>query len=367
MNCQEVQAQLSDYVDLSLKDAQVALVHEHLAICSPCREEAELLGETIREVAALPVVETPLGFTQRVMSHVREIDAQPTFWQRFFIGKIPARATALVAVGIFAVYLLQTEEPHRQSAPAPESTTTGSLKQESTPPKTVDAGAPSAPASSPVERSPAQLEARITTSEQARSVQPLERRRRAEDPAPPTLGNAPLAASTVEPTVRATPIISGTTIVTSAPAQPGNAPAAVSVSSEPDIMAHRSTGPIIEPFADLELVLRRHAAQPAGDGTGAMRKTESNQGVAERQTPPRPIDRLMAAIPDRTRPQTIWINVPENQYEDFKKELNALGIIESEIRVPLLRDQATNDGHIRVKLTALPAAEAAPSNSATGR
>jgi hypothetical protein len=75
----------------------------------------------------------------------------------------------------------------------------------------------------------------------------------------------------------------------------------------------------------------------------------------------------MAAIPDHSRPQTIWVNVPEAQYEEFRNELYKLGIIESENRVPLLREQPTGDGQIRVKLTALPAAESATSNPATGR
>jgi hypothetical protein len=76
----------------------------------------------------------------------------------------------------------------------------------------------------------------------------------------------------------------------------------------------------------------------------------------------------MAAIPDHSRPQTIWIKVPENQYEEFKRELHSLGTIESEARVPLLRDQgASHDGHVRVKLTALPAGETAPANPADGR
>jgi hypothetical protein len=76
----------------------------------------------------------------------------------------------------------------------------------------------------------------------------------------------------------------------------------------------------------------------------------------------------MAAIPDHARPQTIWINVPENQYEDFKKELFYLGIIESEYRVPMLREQTAiqSDGQVRVKLTALPAVETvAPSPPAS--
>jgi hypothetical protein len=104
----------------------------------------------------------------------------------------------------------------------------------------------------------------------------------------------------------------------------------------------------IEPFADLEIVLRRH-----------LTPAESPFREAVHNAPLRPIERLMAAIPDITRPQTIWVNVPENQFEDFKRELFQLGIIESESRIPVLREQVT-DGRIRVKLTALPATEAAP-------
>jgi len=86
---------------------------------------------------------------------------------------------------------------------------------------------------------------------------------------------------------------------------------------------------------------------------------ESTRTSADHPSTARAIDRLMAAIPDRTRPQTIWITVPKDQYEQFKKELQTLGTMESETRVPLLRDQAASqaDGHIRVKLTALPAVD----------
>jgi hypothetical protein len=85
---------------------------------------------------------------------------------------------------------------------------------------------------------------------------------------------------------------------------------------------------------------------------------------AEHPSTARAIDRLMAAIPDHTRPQTIWITVPKDQYEQFKKELQTLGNMESETRVPMLRDQSASqaDGHIRVKLTALPAADKPAAN-----
>ena len=100
------------------------------------------------------------------------------------------------------------------------------------------------------------------------------------------------------------------------------------------------------------------------ESAGVPRKAEVDRTAA-----PRPIERLMAAIPDHTRPQTIWINVPQNQYEQFKNELYMLGIIESEIRVPMLREPTAGhaDGQVRVKLTALPAGEAAPQNPPTDR
>jgi hypothetical protein len=130
-----------------------------------------------------------------------------------------------------------------------------------------------------------------------------------------------------------------------------------------DIPALRPSPPAIEPFADLELVLRRHTAPANIDSSGPVHKADLGQAGA------RPIERLMAAIPDHTRPQTIWINVPENQYEYFKNELYIIGSIESESRVPMLREQPIGhaDGQIRVKLTALPAAETATPNPPTGR
>ena len=56
MNCDEIQAQLSEYLDRSLGAAPMALVEEHLAACPSCREETELLSETISQVAVLPTV-----------------------------------------------------------------------------------------------------------------------------------------------------------------------------------------------------------------------------------------------------------------------------------------------------------------------
>ena len=381
MNCQEVQAQLPDYADLSLSAAQLVLVAEHFAACAPCREEAELLNESIRQVAALPALETPLGFTQRVMSHVREIETQPSFWQRFLIplsGKIPLQATALVIVGFVGIYLLQKEEPQLRLPPATETTIADdALQQDSAPAPKGDYNAPEkapiAQTESPLARSATQT---AVPAQRAQSGATQERRRPAENPANSATGNLPRhsfsASPTVEPTVRATPVISGTPVFSGGALQPGSSAPTLPFPADAESVSSRAAPPAIEPFADFEVIVRRHTTPPTerrGDAAAVLRKAEISQNVADRPVAPRPIDRLMAAIPDHTRPQTIWINVLENQYEEFKKELQALGIIESETRVPLLRDHAAGraDGHLRVKLTALPAGETATPNAATDR
>ena len=117
MNCEEVQTQLPDYLERSLGLKASALIDEHLADCARCRQETELLGECMRQVSALPILEPPPGFVQRVMIRVREEEAQPGIWQRLtqpLRVKIPIQATALVMVGILGIYLLQKEEPHKE-------------------------------------------------------------------------------------------------------------------------------------------------------------------------------------------------------------------------------------------------------------
>jgi hypothetical protein len=375
MNCQEVQGQLSDYADLSLSSAQLVLVQEHLAACPPCREEAELLEETIREVASLPLLDTPLGFAQRVMSHVREMESKPSFWQRLLLplsGKIPAPAIALVVVGFLGIYLLQKEEPQLTSV---QTTNAGAVRDESAQSPAATFSSPEITPIRPTETPLAKYETPSASfNQRIRPDLPKESKSRVETSSIPPADGAPAislpASPSNEPALRTTPIVSGSPVSSPSPSRSGNG-SSFSPAMEPDAVALRAAPAAIEPFADLELVLRRHITSPAeirGDVAGTW-NAEARQASIERPASPRPIDRLMAAIPDRTRPQTIWINVPENQYEEFKRELHALGMIESEARVPLLRDQGVShsDGQIRVKLTALPAGETATPNSAGGR
>lgn len=382
MNCEEIQAQLSDYLDRSLGAAPMALVDEHLAACPPCREETELLSETIRQVVALPLVEPPLGFTQRVMAHVREIEQQPGLWQRVFLPlrqKLPVQATALVLLGILGAYLLQKEETHKQLTAIQPPQVTDGIKQDSAPARQALPAPPTTSTSKTIAspKRSADESTKQPASSRAPHLDSVARRERAQiagssaakstDSLPPAT-----AVAAPEPGDRPAPMISGTAVANHISSQGGGGSLTLAFPFESDPQtAFRSAPSAIVPFADYELVVRRHGRPPAesrGDVTAAMRKAEIGQAT-ERPLTPRAIDRLMAAIPDHARPQTIWVTVPKNLYEQFKKELHALGTIESETQVPLLRDQtaAQTDGQIRVRLTAMPGAESSTPNPPTSR
>ena len=112
MNCEEIQNRLSEYLDRSLDTISAKNIEVHLACCPLCRAEVAALSNCIRQIAALPAVEPPLGFAQRVMAHVREIEAKPTVWQRLFFPpkiKIPVHASAVIVVAGLAILLSQKQ------------------------------------------------------------------------------------------------------------------------------------------------------------------------------------------------------------------------------------------------------------------
>jgi hypothetical protein len=277
MNCQDVQGQLSEYVDLSLSASQLALIEEHFVACSDCREEAELLAESVRQVSSLPLLDTPLGFTQRVMSHVGEADLQLGFWQKFLLplsGKMPVPALALVIVSVLGIYLVQKEPPQQHFASAPA--TPSPVEQESTP---APAGtlmqaedsvvthsklAPTEKRSVPPARSVLEpgLPQKNTDKSEVPSAAPR------VDAIPPASSAAP---TTTEPSFKPTPVVSGNQ-------NSGSTPFPKPEADVPPVFRF----PTLEPFADLELILRRHVNVPADMG-GAGIKREAGQ------TPLRPI------------------------------------------------------------------------------
>ena len=118
MNCEEAKAHFVDYLDKSLDSATTTRVATHLISCAPCGAEASEIADCMHQVAALPAIDPPLGFAQRVMAHVREIETQPTLWNRLFLSwgkKLPLQAAALVMIGVLGVLLYRQDDPLKRS------------------------------------------------------------------------------------------------------------------------------------------------------------------------------------------------------------------------------------------------------------
>ena len=67
MTCPEVQLLLSEYIEKSLDTIRLKAVESHLLACSGCRAETEGLMDCVRQISDLPLLDPPMGFTQRVM------------------------------------------------------------------------------------------------------------------------------------------------------------------------------------------------------------------------------------------------------------------------------------------------------------
>ena len=94
MNCEEVANHFSDYLDQSLDTATMTRVATHIIACPLCRAESNEIADCIDQVASLPVLDPPIGFAQRVMAHVREVEEKPTVWQWLFQSLEPKGSAA---------------------------------------------------------------------------------------------------------------------------------------------------------------------------------------------------------------------------------------------------------------------------------
>ena len=118
MNCEEVSKHLTEYLDKTLDTAMTTRVATHVISCALCRAESNELADCIQQVATLPAVDVPLGFAQRVMAHVHDIEPRGSLWQRLvppLSRRVPVQATAVAVVAICAVALYQKEQPLKQN------------------------------------------------------------------------------------------------------------------------------------------------------------------------------------------------------------------------------------------------------------
>ncbi len=118
MTCDETRDTLSAYLDEALAPDERSLVDAHLEGCAECRRELEALRGTVALLQRVEPARAPVGFVDRVVAAAR-----PRPWYRRAADavllplsvKLPLEATAVVMVGLLAVYLFE-RSPELQRA-----------------------------------------------------------------------------------------------------------------------------------------------------------------------------------------------------------------------------------------------------------
>ncbi len=111
--CQDMENLLPFYTEGALTDDERRAVEEHLARCEACRRELAALQQAARMVEALPPVETPPWFEQKIMADVRREASKKRFVQKWFypLGiKIPLQVMATLVIAVLAVLIYRGNE-----------------------------------------------------------------------------------------------------------------------------------------------------------------------------------------------------------------------------------------------------------------
>ena len=362
MNCEETDMQLSEFLDRTLDGDYFRNVREHLAGCPRCSEELAGLAECRRLVSNLGIVEPPVGLVTRVMADVREAAHRPGILERLFPPirlKIPLQAAAVVLIGILSVYLYQKEDTSNSplTAITPEPL---SVQQEST--RSETAKPPAAPINSPLPN-----EAKAVSTELATAKAP-------SAPAA-TASKAGIAESRLESRqdkFKSAPIpAQGVTTAQKGSSFPGGLSGGRGIGSSVEALRQPGVRPapfpadrlslLSEPIPDYELVVRRLPSQRADQATpaGSQDSLQNQAGSAASKSPEARRQAEGSSRGNNSPLEILWFSVPYDRYEQFKKELAAQAIVESEIPVAIKEKDASfiADRPLSIKVTVLPSAE----------
>ena len=344
MNCQEVQMQLSGYLEKSLDAIRMKGVESHLASCPSCRIEARALSDCIALVGALPLVEPPAGFARRVMAHARQIDVESPLWHRLFAvlrTTAPIQATAVVLIGILAVLVYQREPrlqdasvtvltPLPAAAPAESDTNAGAPAARSTRDTNIDRTVGSAQQSrAKAEPTPAATPAqRVSERPAAAPKTPV--------PAGPDIPSEfPIAAPRRAP-IQAQEISTGRESVRPRSDVFGFGASVGALNRQPygatPFAVGRALSPLSEPSADFEFIVRRRGlerreAADIAEGEAPRRRPETGAVIASaaaQRAVPAP------GAPSSSIVEIRWFSVAPHHLEEFRKELAAEAHIDSE-------------------------------------
>ncbi len=301
--CEEIQVWLSDYLEGTLESGRHRAVEDHLYLCPNCQAVADDLAESIKSVASLPSVDPPPGFTQKVMAQVREEVVRRSLWVRIFQPfsiKIPIHATAVVLVGVLAVYLYQKSEvPQRELSKSVPAESEMAFRQDL---KESDAQiAPRAAAPMALSQEKAELADEVAAGGAFSSRdRPLEEMR---------ASSMRRAEMTQKPAAR---------------------------------------------FGQYELAL---APQTFAKGGKDLRQRVDELVKKFHGQIIQPADTISKIKKDSpVQPETLWITLPATEYQRFKTELASLGRVqESKVTPAKPADTATVANRLRIQITIRPA------------
>jgi hypothetical protein len=347
MNCQEVQLQLSGYLEKALDAVRMKGIETHLSSCPFCRAELHGLSDCIRQVASLPMVEPPVGFTERIMAHAREIELEPSGWQRLLMAlksTVPIQAAAMVLIGILAVFIYQ-KDPTDKTVAFNETNTqiasaTALQLEEKNAPRAVE---PAQFAAEPSrEREPnREPPAPVAVARQATPQVPAEKAADGSEATRDDAAAVPQSAAlgkseTLEKpsegrlqprraTIQAQEVSTGSESRRSN-AEPLDIGAAIGALSRTPFRgtpysAGRVQSPLSEPAPDFEFVVRRRPRERA----------EHKDNVSEVSLKAEvPAAREPMSPPSNSMVEIRWFTVKPEHYEYFRKDLAAEANIESE-------------------------------------
>jgi hypothetical protein len=371
MTCDETRDSLSAYLDGALAPEERHDVEAHLATCAECVRELASLRQTVALLQRVQPARAPVGFVDRVVAAAR-----PRPWYRRVadaifapaLTKLPLQATAVLLVGLLAVYLFERtpelqqaarqDTPQRERvAPVPPPTVPAEPSATRTAPV---AQAPAEP--SPADRSPADRskDKADEVADKADPATPLAEP--SAPPAPPTavgqqdrrdarlsrevggeVTGAPPAASTPAP---------------AAPAPPGareTAPPAPPARSAPE-PKQQTPAPSATPEAENRMRLERspdaaRAARAGPPALGAKRAAPAADVVArvavkDRDAAERDLAELIARVGGtvaerRTEAETTVVEalIPQPRYAEFTDSVARIGAWRLEAERPDLPAQ----------------------------
>ena len=288
MTCDETRDTLSAYLDGALAPDERSLVAAHLEGCAECRRELEALRGTVALLKRVEAARAPAGFVDRVVAAAR-----PRPWYRRAVDavlvllsvKLPLEATAVVMVGLLAIYLFERSPELQRAARevAPSQEAAGPAKEKAAEQLADRISRAPAPSSTPA---PAEAPARAV-GERDRADAPRSQEVNPQIPAAPPAGGAPTPAPVAPPAVSAP--------VAAPPPLPAAAPPP---EAKPQAKTEAAPSANVAGAARSEAESRERVLQPRAGGDSTRAAPSSARLAAKRVLPPADVV-VRVAVKDR--------------------------------------------------------------------